>query len=335
MRFLAIESSCDETSAAVFSGKTLLSNVVATQTIHAKFGGVVPEMASRAHQQRISATVAQALEEAGCTPGELEGLAVTQGPGLVGALLVGIGFAKGMALRYNLPLVGVNHVDAHLYAAFLEDPDLTFPFLGLIVSGGHTLLMRVDGPGKHTVLGSTRDDAAGEAFDKTGKMLGLPYPAGPEMDRLSKNGVPDRFVFPRARLEQPLDFSFSGLKTSVLYFLQKRSANELQDVQFLADVAAGISAAIVDVLVEKTVAAAKKENLKTIVVAGGVSANSMLRNAMKEYSSRYGWKLVIPRPAYCTDNAAMIGALGRFQLEAGNYSDLRLTPYPSYPFQAR
>jgi N6-L-threonylcarbamoyladenine synthase len=292
-------------------------------------------MASRAHQQRISATVTQALEEAGCTPGELEGIAVTQGPGLVGALLVGIGFAKGMALRYNLPLVGVNHVDAHLYAAFLEDPDLTFPFLGLIVSGGHTLLMRVDSPGKHTVLGSTRDDAAGEAFDKTGKMLGLPYPAGPEMDRLSKNGTPARFVFPRARLEHPLDFSFSGLKTSVLYFLQKRSADELQDAQFLADVAAGISAAIVDVLVEKTVAAAKKENLKTIVVAGGVSANSMLRNAMQEHSSRHGWKLLIPRPAYCTDNAAMIGALGRFQLEAGNYSDLRLTPYPSYPFQAR
>jgi N6-L-threonylcarbamoyladenine synthase len=335
VRILAIESSCDETSAAVLDGNRLLSNIVATQTVHTKFGGVVPELASRAHQQRISATVKQAFVEAGFSAADVEGVAVTQGPGLIGALLVGVGFAKGFALRHNIPLVGVNHVDAHLFAAFIENPELTFPFLGLIVSGGHTMLVRVDGPGKHFLLGTTLDDAAGEAFDKTGKMLGLPYPAGPLMDKLAKEGNPGRFVFPRSRLDRPLDFSFSGLKTSVLYFLQKQPEAVRQEASFLPDVCAGISAAITDVLVEKTVLAAAEQGLSQVVVAGGVSANSMLRAKLQKACEKRSWKLTIPKPALCTDNAAMIGALGRFFLESGKRDELSLVPFASYPFASR
>lgn len=329
---LAIETSCDETAAAVLDGRRLKSNIVSSQTIHRKFGGVVPEMASRAHQVWIEKVVSQALEEAQITTAELSAIAVTQGPGLLGALLVGIGFAKGLALQLNLPLIGVNHVDAHLYAAFIDRPDLSFPFIGLIVSGGHTMLVRVNGPGNHVLLGTTRDDAAGEAFDKTGKMLGFPYPAGPQIDIMSKEGDEEAFSFPRALMDGSLDFSFSGLKTSVLYFLQKHDAARLNDAAFVGDVCASISNAITTVLVEKAAKALTKERISTLVVAGGVSANSMLRNKLSAMCEAEGYELVIPKPVYCTDNAAMIAALGSKLTENGMRHNLDLVPFASYPF---
>lgn len=330
MIVLGIESSCDETAAAVYTtAGGLRSNVVASQKIHTRFGGVVPELASRAHQQTIWGTVAQALEEAGVTAGQVDVVAVTQGPGLMGALLVGLCFAKGFVLANGNRLVGVNHMDAHMYANFIDRPPV-YPFLCLTVSGGHTQLTYVSEPFTHELLGKTRDDAAGEAFDKVGKILGLPYPAGPVMDKRSQNGNPNFHKFPQALLGEGFDFSFSGLKTSVLYYLQNQG-DETAQAAFLAqnldDVCASVSHAITEVLVKKLEAAMQATGCRSIMLAGGVSANTMLREKARQLAARTGADLMIPKMAYCTDNAAMIAITGHMLAQRGAFSDLRLKPF--------
>ncbi len=310
---LAIETSCDETAAAVFRGEQLLSNIVSSQIIHRRYGGVVPELASRAHVQSISFIVRTALEEAKLSPEELEGIAVTYAPGLIGALVVGTNFAKGLAVRFDIPVVPVNHLEGHLYSPFLEHHDLAFPYIALIVSGGHTLLALVRSFEHYEILGSTRDDAAGEAFDKIAKMLGLGYPGGPEIDRLARQGNPQAFRFPRSLLHSPhFDFSFSGLKTAVRGTLQRYSPPFSPDL--IADIAASAQEAIVDVLVTKTLKAAQRYGIPTIVVAGGVSANSRLRERFEQVAQQRKLHLFIPAMEYCTDNAAMIGLVGRYKL---------------------
>lgn len=322
---LGIESSCDETAAAVYDpgSHRMRSNVIRSQSVHERFGGVVPEMASRAHEAHISGVVAQALEEAGIQADDLAGIAVANGPGLMGALLVGLSFAKGLHLRTGAPLVGVNHIDAHIYANFIESAP-EYPFVALTVSGGHTRLTLVRGFMDHQVLGQTRDDAAGEAFDKTGKLLGLGYPAGPIMDKLSQGKNPRFVIFPKSFLNEGYEFSFSGLKTAVLYHLQ--SVPEADRAAYIAtnlgDLCASISDAITTVLVTKTMRAVKETSVKTVVLAGGVSANTMLRRKFQDvYLSRSEGSakdhLHIPRPVYCTDNGAMIAITGAMKLAAG------------------
>jgi N6-L-threonylcarbamoyladenine synthase len=328
---LGIESSCDETAAAVYdpAGKVMRSNVIRSQSVHERFGGVVPEMASRAHEAHISGVVAQALEEAGIRTGDVSGIAVANGPGLMGALLVGLSFAKGLHLRTGAPLVGVNHIDAHIYANFIESAP-AYPFVALTVSGGHTRLTLVRGFMDHQVLGQTRDDAAGEAFDKTGKLLGLPYPAGPHMDSQSVKGSSQFVKLPRALMEDGYDFSFSGLKTAVLYHLQ--AVPEAERAAYIdrhrADLCASISDAITDVLVAKTLRAVRDTGVKAVVLAGGVSANSMLR---RKFAEAVGTeiRLHVPRPVYCTDNGAMIAITGSMKLEAGLRDGLGLRAFAS------
>lgn len=331
MIILGIESSCDETAAAVYSDRGLLSNIIASQTIHEQFGGVVPELASRAHQKTIWSVVQQALNEADLTVDQIDGIAVTQGPGLLGALLVGVGFAKGLAISHDKPIIGINHIDAHLYAGFIEEPCPAFPFTGLIVSGGHTQLVHVTRPFLHQIMGKTRDDAAGEAFDKIGKILGLPYPAGPAMDRLSRNGDPAFHAFPRALLHKGLDFSFSGLKTSVLYYL--RDIPEEQRAVFLeehqADLCAAVTGAITEVLVTKLERALRETGAGQAVLAGGVAANSVLRRKAEAMCDRLGVALKIPRMIYCTDNAAMIAATGYLRVQTHGWDGLTLKPFAS------
>ncbi|MCH8567006.1 MAG: tRNA (adenosine(37)-N6)-threonylcarbamoyltransferase complex transferase subunit TsaD [Balneolales bacterium] len=333
MKILAIESSCDETAAAVFTDDGLLSNVVASQTIHEKYGGVVPELASRAHQRTIYGTVGQALSEAGLSPADIDAVAVTQGPGLMGALLVGICFAKGFSIAHRTKLIGVNHIDAHMYANFILEPPV-YPFICLTVSGGHTQLVYVKEPLKHTVLGKTRDDAAGEAFDKIGKILGLPYPAGPVMDAKSRLGNPNFHTFPIALPNDPFDFSYSGLKTSVMYYLrdnapapeQSEEHNKWMSAQ-LNDICASVSHAITESLVLKLRNAVRSTGCKTILMAGGVSANSMLRAKAVELAKAEGAKLYVPPMQFCTDNAAMIAVTGYMQAEKGLFTDLTMKPY--------
>lgn len=324
MNILGIESSCDDTSASILTDKGILSNVIADQAIHTKFGGVVPELASRAHQQTIVQTVQQALDEANISASELDAISVTQGPGLLGSLLVGVCFAKGLALSHGIPIIGVNHMDAHIYANFIDEKP-EFPFLALTVSGGHTQLVHVKAPFEHEILGQTRDDAAGEAFDKIGKLLGLPYPAGPHMDRLAKNGNPHFHKFPQALLQEGLDFSFSGLKTSALYYLQEKE--ELWVQENLPHICASVSFAITEVLTKKLKKAVEKTGVKTIVLAGGVSANSMLREKTRQLAEKMGLSLHIPKISYCTDNAAMIAITGKMKAEIGQYDDLDLKPF--------
>jgi len=324
MNVLGIESSCDETAASVWSDGKILSNIIASQSIHEQFGGVVPELASRAHHKTIWNTVQQALVEAGVTMDQIDSIAVAQGPGLMGSLLVGLSFAKGLSLTYKKPLIGVNHIDAHLYANFIEHEEV-YPFVGLIVSGGHTRLVYVDKAFNHELLGDTRDDAAGEAFDKIGKLLGLPYPAGPVVDELSKKGDPDFHDFPRSMINKGLDFSFSGLKTSVLYYTQEKGDNFVQN--HLNDICASVSAAITDVLVAKLKRAVKKNGAKHVMLAGGVSANSMLRKKMSDFAGSQNLNLMIPALQYCTDNAAMIAMTGALKARDGKFDDYRLKPY--------
>ncbi|MEX0594045.1 MAG: tRNA (adenosine(37)-N6)-threonylcarbamoyltransferase complex transferase subunit TsaD [Balneolaceae bacterium] len=329
---LGIESSCDDTAAAVWcSERGLLSSVVSSQDVHVSWGGVVPELASRAHHQTITDTVEHALERARITVKDLDRVAVTEGPGLMGSLLVGLSFAKGFSLSHNLPIVGVNHIDAHLYAAFIEHgPE--FPFVGLIVSGGHTRLVRVDAPFVHTLLGETRDDAAGEAFDKTGKMLGLPYPAGPEMDRLAREGDPEFHAFPRSMIREGLEFSFSGLKTSLLYYLEEQKEEYV--TKHRADICASVSAAITDVLSVKLERAMEQTGIRSVVMAGGVSANSMLRKRCRAMADRLQTALWIPSPEYCTDNGAMIAVAGAMMdsLERGRVQrGVGIRPYARMP----
>lgn len=321
---LGIESSCDETAASVCSDGVILSNVIASQAIHETYGGVVPELASRAHHKTISKTVDQALNESGIMLGDIDAIAVAQGPGLMGSLLVGISFAKGLALSRNIPIIGVNHIDAHMYANFIEHKEV-YPCIALIVSGGHTRLVHVKAPFDHEILGQTRDDAAGEAFDKIGKVLKLPYPAGPVVDKLSKTGDPDFHEFPRSMIHKGFDFSFSGLKTSVLYYTREQSDRYLKE--HLNDLCASVSAAITDVLITKLKRAVKTTGVKNVLLAGGVSANSMLRDKAKTLAEEYQLKLMIPSTQYCTDNAAMIAITGALKARGNHYDDLSLKPY--------
>lgn len=322
---LGIETSCDETSAAVVKdGKHLLSNVVSSQVdVHNAFGGVVPEIASRKHTETIVHVIDQAVAASGTDPRELDAVAVTQGPGLVGSLMVGISAAKALAFSWEKPLVGVNHLEAHIASAHIEN-EIDFPFVALIVSGGHTNLYMVRGFLDFELLGSTRDDAAGEAFDKGAKALGLGYPGGVQIDRLSKNGDPDAVSFPRPFNNESFDFSFSGLKTALLNHVRKNPAETEKD---LHDVCAGFQEAIVETLVNKTLNAARKNGVETVVVAGGVACNSRLRRLGEERIEGEGISVFMPSPSLCTDNAAMIAALGHHMYEDGRISSFDISPY--------
>ena len=323
---LAIESSCDDTSAAVVRDGVVLSNCVANQEIHKLYGGVVPEVASRAHQANIVPVVDVALKKAGVANTEISAVAFTQGPGLMGSLLVGGAFAKGFALSYHLPLLSVDHMKAHVLAHFAEDPKPSFPFLCLTVSGGHTQIAIVHDYLQMEIIGRTLDDAAGEAFDKSGKMLGLDYPAGPMIDQLAQQGT-HRFVFPEPEVPG-LNFSFSGLKTAVLYFLRREKANNPDFVpENLADICTSLQNTIVTVLLKKLRKAARQTGIQEIAIAGGVSANSGLRRALSEMGDREGWKTYIPAFQYCTDNAGMIGVAAYYQYLKGDFADYDAAPY--------
>jgi len=335
MRILAIETSCDDTGAAVIlDGRKILSNVVSSQiSVHQKYGGVVPELASRKHIESIVPIVTEALEAAGVTLKGIDGIAVTRGPGLVGSLLVGLSFAKSVAFAAGLPFIGVNHIEAHLSAIFLEAKPPRFPFVGLVVSGGHTSLYRMDGFGKYARLGQTRDDAAGEAFDKVAKLLGLGYPGGPMIDELSKEGNPKAIRFPRAVLSKnSFDFSFSGVKTSVVHYVKTHPeppAGYPKD--FIKDMVSSFQEAVVEVLVKKTVLAAQPQGLKRIVLAGGVAANQRLRQRIREESLDRKLKAYLPSPPFCTDNAAMVGVVGYEYLKRGIKSPLSLNAFSNLP----
>lgn len=328
---LAIETSCDETAAAVIRNGKIASNLVATQAVHAQYGGIVPELASRAHQQHIVPVVEQALQQAAITPAKLDAVAFTQGPGLLGALLVGVSFAKSMAFALNIPLIAVHHMRAHILANFIEEPAPTFPFLCLTVSGGHTQLVLVKAPLQMEVIGTTQDDAVGEAFDKIGKLMGLPYPAGPLIDQYAQKGYSQRFQFPATVMPQ-LDFSFSGIKTAFLYFMRE---NQEKDANFVAkhraDICASIQSTLVSMLVEKLKKAVEQTGVKSIALAGGVAANSGLREKLQQLTIQEGWELSAPKLAYCTDNAAMVAMAAHYQYLAGDYSDLNVMAKPRMP----
>ena len=331
MIILGIETSCDETSAAVVrDGRRVLSNIIASQVeLHAPFGGVVPEIAARRHIECIGYIVDNALSQADITLEDVDAFAVANGPGLAGALLVGLNYAKGLAFATKKPLVGVHHIEGHVCANFLEEDcadttGLEPPFLSLVVSGGHTLLLAVEDYDKYRVVGSTRDDAAGEAFDKVARVMGLPYPGGPEIDRIARDVSPT-VKFPRAKVDG-LDFSFSGLKTAVLQHIT-REEKQHGEVN-IPDIAASFQKAVVDVLVERAVAACQREGLKKIALAGGVACNSALRNTMEIACGENNLQLFKPKPVYCTDNAAMIACRGYYRLKAGFYDGLDLNAYP-------
>lgn len=327
---LAIESSCDETAASVLRGeREVLSDVVASQTeIHAKYGGVVPELACRAHAESITPVVHEALEKAGVAASELDAIAVTKGPGLVGALLVGLSFAKSLSWSTGVPLVAVNHLEGHLAAATIERPIET-PWVGLVVSGGHTAIYHHDERG-FKLLGQTMDDAAGEAFDKVAKILGLGYPGGVAIDRLAREGDPARFAFPRPMIrKENHDFSFSGLKTALRTHIQKYLKG--LDERELRDTCASFQQAVVDILAIKTLEAARQSGAKTILVCGGVACNSAIRARFAAEAEKRGLDLVIPRPRYCTDNAVMIAAVGRKRFLAGERAELDVNAVPTWP----
>lgn len=322
---LAIESSCDDTSAAVMRDGQLLSNITATQKVHEQYGGVVPEVASRAHQVHIVPVVTAALQQAGITAADLDGIAFTRGPGLMGSLLVGVSFVKGLALANSLKLIEVNHIQAHVLAHFIEAPKPPFPFLCLTVSGGHTQIVVVRDYLDMEIIGTTIDDAAGEAFDKTGKLMGLDYPAGPIIDRLAKEGTP-RFSFNKPQIDG-LDFSFSGLKTSILYFLKKELKSDTNFIEAnVKDLCASVQQCIVEILIEKIEMAVAQTGIKEIAIAGGVSANSGLRAALAEKAAEENWNTYIPKIAYCTDNAAMIAMTGHYKWLKGAFSSQDVTP---------
>lgn len=332
---LAIESSCDETSASVCRDGKILSNLIATQEVHKKYGGVVPELASRAHMQHIIPVVDTALREANCTLSDIDAIAFTRAPGLIGSLLVGGQFAKSLALALNKPLIAVHHMQAHVLANLIGEPKPQFPFLCLTVSGGHTQIVRCNSPTDLHVIGETIDDAAGEAFDKSAKLLGLPYPGGPLIDRHAKNGDPERFKFPEPKIEG-LNFSFSGLKTSILYFLQNAGKSNLYKEEFTAtenekqefiktnldDICASIQQRIISILLNKLVKASLQTRIQEVCLAGGVSANSGLRRAFEDTAKKYHWNGFVPDFQYCTDNAGMIAITGYYKYLAGDFASL-------------
>ena len=327
---MGIESSCDETAAAVVrDGQVMLSNVIASQVdVHAQYGGVVPEVASRKHIEAIAPVIVQALGDARLTLAEIEGIAVTRGPGLIGSLLVGLSAAKAIAFARGIPLVGVNHLEGHVAAIFLTDTQPPFPFVALVVSGGHTTIYLVEGFQRFVVLGRTRDDAAGEAFDKAAKLLELGYPGGVVIDRLAKQGNRDAFPFPRG-MRDSVDFSFSGLKTSLLMRLRKRGSPFTAEE--LPDVVASYQEAIVDVLVEKTLRSAARNSISRVVICGGVAANSRLRERFRNDASRSGIDIFIPPPSLCTDNAAMIAVMGGHLLQGGQSDGFDLNAVSRWP----
>lgn len=332
---LGIESSCDDTAAAIISNGKLLANVVAGQEVHKQWGGVIPELASRAHQENIVPVVAEALRLAGKTVKDLDAIAFTQGPGLMGSLLVGASFAKGLAHALNKPLLAVNHMQAHILAHFIEDENTRakpeFPFVCLTVSGGHTQLVLVRDAFTYEVLGETQDDAAGEAFDKTAKILGLPYPGGPLIDKNAKTGNADKFRFPEANIPE-YGYSFSGLKTAVLYFVRDRVAeNPDFIVENMNDICASVQFSIVKHLIHKLKKVVAGKKVKCVALAGGVSANSGLRYAVNELGKEMNVQVCIPPFAYCTDNAAMIAMAGHFQYEKGVFADLHAAPLARFP----
>lgn len=332
MNILAIESSCDETSAAVLSNGKIYSNVVATQLIHTQYGGVVPELASRAHQQHILPVVDKALNDAKVTKKDLHAIAFTKGPGLLGALLVGTSFAKSMALGLGLPLIEVNHMQAHVLAHFIQDPKPEFPFLCLTVSGGHTQIVKVNSPLDMEIIGQTRDDAVGEAFDKTAKLLDLPYPGGPLIDQYAKTGNPLAYGFPLPEMPG-LDFSFSGIKTSFMYFLQKQVRENPNFIQEnIEDICASIQYTLVNILLKKLKKAAKETGIKEIAIAGGVSANSGLRTSLLELGEKLHWKVYIPDFEYCTDNAAMIAMAAHYKFLENDFCDQTVSPMARMEF---
>lgn len=337
IKILAIESSCDETSAAVCADGKILSNFIAGQTVHEKYGGVVPELASRAHMQHIVPVVDTALREAHVSVSELSAIAFTQAPGLIGSLLVGAQFAKSLALSLRIPLLAVHHMQAHVLANLIPEEKPDFPFLCLTVSGGHTQIVVAESPTRLRVIGETIDDAAGEAFDKTAKMLQLPYPGGPLIDKFAREGDPHRFVFPAPKVPG-LDFSFSGLKTAILYFLNNAGKSQVYKEEFLAsaeerqtfirenlsDICASVQHRIVRILLDKLSMAAEQTGIRDICLAGGVSANSGLRSAFTKMGAEKGWRTFVPAPEYCTDNAGMIAITGYYKFLAGETASLAI-----------
>ncbi len=323
---LAIESSCDETAASVCRDGRILSNIIASQKVHESYGGVVPELASRAHMQHIVPVVDQAMKTAGVEMDSLDSIAFTQAPGLIGALLVGAQFARSMALALNKPLIPVHHMQAHVIANLIDEPSPSFPFLCLTVSGGHTQIVLCESPTIMKVIGETIDDAAGEAFDKSAKILGLPYPGGPLIDNYAKQGNPKAFIFPEPQIPG-LNFSFSGLKTSILYFLQEHQRQNPNFIEErLPDICASIQRRIVTILLNKLKKAAIEKGIKEICLAGGVSSNSELRSTLKEAGNKYGWNTYYPSPQYCTDNAAMIAVTAYYKFLDGDFADLSAVP---------
>lgn len=329
---LGIESSCDDTSAAVLENNKILANIIANQQVHEKYGGVVPELASRAHQQNIIPVVDTALKTAGINKQQLSAIAFTRGPGLLGSLLVGTSFAKSLALGLSIPLIEVDHLQAHILAHFIQNNEGSkqfpvFPFLCLTISGGHTQIVLVKNYLETKIIGNTIDDASGEAFDKAAKILGLGYPGGPVIDRLAKSGNPDKYSFPKPRIPG-LDFSFSGLKTSFLYFIRDQLKNDPDFIsKNLEDLCASIQKTIIEILIEKLVAASTETGITQIAIAGGVSANSVMRNRLIETGSLLNWKVFIPDFQYTTDNAAMIAIAGYFKYLDKIFADQRIIPY--------
>ena len=330
---LAIESSCDDTAAAVLKDNRVLSNLVARQSIHEEYGGVVPELASRAHQQNIIPVVEMALRKAQISKNQLHAIAFTQGPGLMGSLLVGSSFAKSFAMGLNIPLIAVNHMQAHILAHFIEEDGFdvpTFPFLAFTFSSGHTQIVLVEGNFSMTGLGETTDDAVGEAFDKTAKILGLPYPGGPLIDQWAQKGNPKAFPFTRPKMAG-LDFSFSGLKTQIMYFVQNQTKINSNFVEEnMADICASVQNIIIEILMEKLKLAVKETGINQIAIGGGVSANSGIRKTLKDAEKKYGWKTFIPKFEYTTDNAAMIGIVAVQKYKQGVFEDLTVTSKPRF-----
>ncbi|WP_299311224.1 tRNA (adenosine(37)-N6)-threonylcarbamoyltransferase complex transferase subunit TsaD [uncultured Aquimarina sp.] len=322
---LGIESSCDDTSASILCNGTVLSNVVATQKIHEQYGGVVPELASRAHQQNIVPVIDQAIKQANIDKSDLSAIAFTSGPGLMGSLLVGTSFAKSLALALDIPLIDVNHMQAHILAHFIDEDEFEkpdFPFLALTISGGHTQIVRVNDHFDMEIIGETIDDAVGEAFDKSAKILGLTYPGGPLIDKHAQSGNPKAFPFTKPRVDG-LNFSFSGLKTGILYFVQKQVKEDPNFIkENLEDVCASIQYTIINILMDKLKKASKETGIKSIAIGGGVSANSGIRKALKEGEHKYGWKTFVPKFEYTTDNAAMIGIVGYLKYLKKDFTDM-------------